>query len=230
MVWPDSDVFRTSHFCTHAEEDFSLQIPSVSIDVMSRRVPKRPRRNLPPRRPRHVPPPAADEVPHRPESVGGERAKNEKIKLAGKASLAVAGSSAEMTPAQRLEQVAKGEAVLQREDLQSVLASHVVVADQRARDLDSQITDLISMMFALPDPEAENNAEERTDAGAVLQLIERLSRLKNDCSGPVRKTVRLLDQLSRPRVPEVRVVAKGEQVNLGVAQQIDRGRGSSGLI
>lgn len=81
---------------------------------------------------------------------------------------------------------------------------------------------MLEMLFATQ-PEGGKNQKgpKPVDPTATLDLITRLTRLYSSYASEARKTIELMDRLSRPRTPSVRVVAAGEQVNIGAAQQVN---------
>ena len=111
------------------------------------------------------------------------------------------------------------------EALQSLLTSHVLQADRQARTLASRSEELLQMLFS-PNPpgDPEDEAVDPPDPAATLDVITRLSRLYNVYAGELRKSISLMNHLSRPRSPSLKVVASGEQVNVSGAQQVNNDR------
>lgn len=139
------------------------------------------------------------------------RAKHEEIMRTGAA--AVAASSRYMTPVQRLEAVARGEGKVRADDLQALLAGRVAHAGRQIGILDRQAEDLLEMLV-------EPHIEDDTNLDCALQALERLSRLGRGYSSEIRRSAELLERMIRPRAPQLKVVASGQNVNLG-AQQIN---------
>ena len=108
------------------------------------------------------------------------------------------------------------------EALQSLLTSHVLQADRQARSLATRSEQLLEMLFAPPEASDDTaKSESPPDPAATLEVITRLSRLYNVYAGELRKSISLMDHLSRPRPPSLKVVASGEQINVAGAQQIN---------
>lgn len=119
-----------------------------------------------------------------------------------------------LLPQQRLELTSRGQAPLRREDLQSLLAGHVVESDNHVRYLGKQKLSLLEML--LDSSKGKSGPDPRT----ALDLLCRLDRLHNDGMAQVRRTVELLHRISAPPRADVRVVAAGRQVNIA-AQQVN---------
>lgn len=146
---------------------------------------------------------------------------------------AVGRSAAErrdVTPRGRLQQVVSGGAVAQPEDLQSILATHLLSTDAFALQLASRREELFAMLLSAPqvDPAEHPEGDEEPvetpptlDPVAVLDLVQRFDALHRSAMTEIRRNVDLLHRLSAPVRPTVRVVATGKnQVNLGAVQQV----------
>ena len=129
------------------------------------------------------------------------------------------------TPMTRLSRATKNGALVRQEDLQAVLAAHAIQADRQARTLATRGEQLLEMLFASPAPgDDKGESASAPDPAATLDVITRLSRLYNVYAGELRKSISLMDHLSRPRSPSLKVVAAGEQVNVAGAQQVNNSR------
>ena len=130
-------------------------------------------------------------------------------------------AEAPKTPLDRLQEATVDGALLRQEDLHAVLTSHALRAERQANTLAARGEGLLEMLFA-PQPEGENKKGPKpADPSATLDLMTRLTRLYSSYASEARKTIELMDRLSRPHTPSVRVVASGEQVNIGAAQQVN---------
>lgn len=129
------------------------------------------------------------------------------------------------TPIARLSRATTDGALVRPEDLQAVLAAHAIQANRQAQTLATRGEQLLEMLFApeLADKE-EGDAVKPPDPSATLEVITRLSKLYTSYSGELRKSISLMDHLARPRPPSLKVVASGEQINLGATQQVNNDR------
>ena len=66
----------------------------------------------------------------------------------------------------------------------------------------------------------EPHIEDDVNLDCALQALERLIRLGRGYSSEIRRSAELLERMIRPRAPQLKVVASGQNVNLG-AQQIN---------
>ena len=119
-------------------------------------------------------------------------------------------------------QEAPAGAMITREIALAMLSDHAAQNDRQARTLASRSEELIAMLFAPAEAlQKEKKAPIPPDPSAILDLVTRLSRLHASYAGEMRKNIDLLARLTRPRTPDVRVVAAGQQVNIGAAQQVN---------
>lgn len=124
-----------------------------------------------------------------------------------------------------LESAAQEQSLTNMEALQSLLTSHVLHADRQAQALAARSEELLAFLFATPESgDGEGETAPPPDPAATLEVIARLNKLYASYAGEFRKSVELMDRLSRPRSPSLQVVAAGEQVNVAGAQQINNDR------
>ena len=181
---------------------------------MSKDVPKRPRNSRPPTRGGLKPTPLTNELQPRWRTREDLYAFHDEIRR--ESLTAIAASPNCMTPLQRLEAIARGEGEIQVGDLQAMMAGRVAHAFRQASSLDAHTEGLLKMLMDPPEGEQVN-------LDAVLELIERLSRLSQGYSSDIRRSAEALVRMVRPQPPNLKVVATGQNVNLG-PQQINNGR------
>ncbi len=121
-------------------------------------------------------------------------------------------------PRARIARAALGKENLDLSALEGLLAAHVHDLDSQAGQLSRASTGLLAML--LNDP-----SEQRADPTAVLDLIEKLSRLYSLQLGELRRTIDLAARLARPQSPSVRVLAavKADNVEIGLPRGSDLG-------
>ena len=143
------------------------------------------------------------------------------------ATVSTTGSTSECvalrnTPLERLKRATTGDIRVQLEDLQAVLAAHAVQADCQARTLATRGEELLEMLFEpAREPKKGKKREKLADPAAVLDVMARLTKMYGAYAGEARKSIELLDRLSRPRSPSLKVVAAGKQINVAGAQQVN---------
>jgi hypothetical protein len=108
------------------------------------------------------------------------------------------------SPRQRLRAVADGKAQLNRADIESLVTSSILDADNRSRTLSARCADLLEMVF---DPEFR----EGIDVNAALDLVARLDRLQRGQMAEARRGLALLARISAAQRPCVTVVAANHQ-------------------
>jgi hypothetical protein len=117
------------------------------------------------------------------------------------------------SPRTRLQRVADGQEPLRLDDLQGLLADHILQADVHVRGLGEQLAALLEMLLGA-------QARGPADPGAILDLVGRLEAIYQGRNAQLRRTVELLHAISKPTFPAVKVIAaEVGQVNVA-AQQV----------
>lgn len=131
------------------------------------------------------------------------------------------------TPLERLREATKDGSLVKKDDLKALLVAHAVQADQQARALASYSEQMLQMLFEMDFSKSDDeDGAGPLDAAATLDTISRLSRLHHGYATEARKDIALLDRLTRPRSPGLKVYAAGDQVNVGAAQMVNKTRGA----
>jgi len=115
-------------------------------------------------------------------------------------------------PRIRLKEAAEGKLRVQLEDLEAILADHVVKADRRVQDLDDYTGTLLQVLCT-PAPEGEKSL----DPAALLEMLSKIERVHGDRQRDLRRTVELLYRISGPPRPRVQILT-ATQVNLAGRQ------------
>jgi len=98
--------------------------------------------------------------------------------------------------------VARDGGTVKPEDLQAVLAEHLVTLDGSARKLASRCDGLLDMMFA--------EGGGGVDPAATLELVTTLDRLRRGAVADLQKVAGLLHHINSPRSPRVTVIAAAQ--------------------
>jgi len=173
------------------------------MEVMERnKTPRRP----PPKPRRRLPMVRTD----RPEGGDGPRPEGALVKRAGGELVPTPDQA--LTPRQRLQAVAKGDAPLDHKDIEALLTDLVLDADQRSRSLARRCGTLVAMVF-------DSESRKIMDPTAAMDLMMRLDRVQRNHQADMRRGIELLSKITRPNRPMVQVVASTSQLNVA-AQQV----------
>ena len=104
-----------------------------------------------------------------------------------------------LAPRNRLRYAASGRTPLRLEDLEALLADHVLTSDGYAGQIGTNCRQLMEAVFT---PSAGIN-----DPMAALKLIKQLTKLHQAHQSEVRKTVELIARIHQPRPPQVQVLS-----------------------
>ena len=118
-----------------------------------------------------------------------------------------------LPPRQALAQAAEGKLEVSKEALSALLAGLVLETHDRGQSVGQRMDELLEMTFS-------PGAKDMFDPAAALDLAERLGRLHHGQQAEMRRTVELLDRITRPARPRVTIRATAEQVNVAGAQQV----------
>lgn len=121
--------------------------------------------------------------------------------------------STNLPPRTALALAAEGQLEVSQDALTGLLAGLALDVHNRSGVVGKRVDDLLEMVFA-------GGAGGQVDPAAVLDLVERLSRLHLGQQAELRRTVELLSRITRPSRPRVTVQAAGQQVNISAAQQV----------
>ena len=118
-----------------------------------------------------------------------------------------------LPPRQALAQAAEGKLEVSKEALSALLDGLVLETHDRGQSVGQRMDELLEMTFS-------PGAKDMFDPAAALDLAERLGRLHHGQQTELRRTVELLDRITRPVRSKVTVKAAGQQVNIASAQQV----------
>ena len=133
--------------------------------------------------------------------MAGENRITDQVALAGR------------TPLERLQLAATGDTRVQLEDLQAILAEHVVAADRRTKELDDHCGALLEMLTSMPE-----EGEKPPDLAAAVQFLGTMEKVRETRLRDLRRTVELLHRISGSPRPRVQVIT-ATQFNLNAKAQ-----------
>ena len=123
------------------------------------------------------------------------------------------------TPRDRLLAAVSGKAPVKREDVEALLADHILESEDQAKDLGRTCKDLTAFLLS----------SEKQDPNVTLDMVTKLTALHQTHASEMRKTIELLARIQRPRPPQIQVIAvDSEQLNVGDKQVIGRAVGLGG--
>jgi hypothetical protein len=109
------------------------------------------------------------------------------------------------SPRARLRLAEIGQAAVRIEDLERLLASHVLDSDERTARLARSFDQLMELFLS----------GDGGDKKVMMDLLTRFSELHRASSAALGRTIELLAKIGRTEPPRVQIVAAGEEVSVG---------------
>lgn len=122
-------------------------------------------------------------------------------------------AQADETPRGRLRAAVSGQGQVNREDVEALLADHMLESEGQVKELGKTCKELTEFLFS----------GAKQDPVATLKLVTQLTNLHKSHAEEMRRTIELLTRIQRPRSPQIQVIAvDNDQLNIGDKQIIGR--------